>query len=493
MEENPARVVSLEFEPLTTVIILAAGAGERIRDSEKGLPKPLVRVGGLHLLERSILNMRAAGLLSFRIVLGYRGDEIRTILDNLTTLKNLDIQFITNPDFEKGNGSSLAYGVRGFEGPFLLTMADHLFGGDTIRQFIEKSRIYPGRGQLATDANIDAVFDLPDATKVLSDNGKIVSIGKEIPKYNEIDTGLFFFPRKLCKEIDGYFAGGAHSVSQIIGAINAAHGFYATRLENAFWQDVDTPEMKIEAERRLYRSLIKPTDGPVSRHLNRLFSLPTSKVLIRFGVAPNSVTTFVFLLSLVAAYFAARPSYLSLLLGGFLFQVASILDGCDGEISRLTFKGTAFGAWYDTITDNIRYCIFFCALGFGAYRLSHAPIYLWAIGFFAIMMTAMVIMSSAFLMQTRSKGTHLVVLARVEQLTQSGYNPVVRFLMKFRVLAKQDVVALIILGLCLIGQATIMFWAGVLAIPIMLYSIWRATRSEKAPEAPTGALTGSPG
>jgi NDP-sugar pyrophosphorylase family protein len=50
-------------------------------------------------------------------------------------------------------------------------------------------------------------------------------------------------------------------------------GFEVVPVADGFWQDVDTPAMVREAERRLLRSPIKHTDGPVSRHLNRPISL----------------------------------------------------------------------------------------------------------------------------------------------------------------------------------------------------------------------------
>ena len=43
---------------------------------------------------------------------------------------------------------------------------------------------------------------------------------------------------------------------------------------------------------------------------------------------------------------------MSFILGGILIQFLSIIDGCDGEVSRLKFQKSVFGAWLDPILDR---------------------------------------------------------------------------------------------------------------------------------------------
>ncbi|RLG81734.1 MAG: CDP-alcohol phosphatidyltransferase family protein, partial [Thermoprotei archaeon] len=44
--------------------------------------------------------------------------------------------------------------------------------------------------------------------------------------------------------------------------------------------------------------------------------------------------------------------YYNPLIGGILVEVASILDGIDGEIARLTKKSSRFGAFLDSVLDR---------------------------------------------------------------------------------------------------------------------------------------------
>jgi CDP-L-myo-inositol myo-inositolphosphotransferase len=48
----------------------------------------------------------------------------------------------------------------------------------------------------------------------------------------------------------------------------------------------------------------------------------------------------------------AFGGYPALAIGGVLAQLASIIDGCDGEIARLKHSQSAFGGWFDAVLDR---------------------------------------------------------------------------------------------------------------------------------------------
>jgi phosphatidylglycerophosphate synthase len=130
----------------------------------------------------------------------------------------------------------------------------------------------------------------------------------------------------------------------------------------------------------LFRSLNKSVDGVISRLVNRPVSLLVSRLLVRTGVTPNQLTIAILLPGLAAAVAAGlgEPWWM-LLLAGALLQLQSILDGCDGEIARLTYRFSTRGQWLDTIGDDlVNYC-FFLALAVGQARLGDAP-WLYAAG-----------------------------------------------------------------------------------------------------------------
>lgn len=132
------------------------------------------------------------------------------------------------------------------------------------------------------------------------------------------------------------------------------------------------------AERALFRSLRKPQDGWTARWLNRYVSLTLSRFLVRTSLSPNQVSVGILAIGLYGAYLAARGTYWSMLAGAFLFQAQSILDGCDGEMSRVSYRGSHLGEWLDTIGDDVTNYAFFAGTAIGLHASTGSNLYLLA-------------------------------------------------------------------------------------------------------------------
>jgi phosphatidylglycerophosphate synthase len=119
-----------------------------------------------------------------------------------------------------------------------------------------------------------------------------------------------------------------------------------------------------KAEKALLRSLRKSADTFVSRNLNRPVSLLVSRYLMKTPITPNMITFFVLFVGILASYIlVVRADYWAGLIGGTLFHLASVLDGCDGEIARLKFQSSKLGLWLDNISDELTNFLFTGALG----------------------------------------------------------------------------------------------------------------------------------
>lgn len=96
----------------------------------------------------------------------------------------------------------------------------------------------------------------------------------------------------------------------------------------------------------------KPTDGPVSRHLNRRVSTAITKVLLATGrpPSPDAVTVITTAVAFIAAYSVIAVGGV---IAGALIQLASIIDGVDGEIARATGKASKAGAFLDSMMDRL--------------------------------------------------------------------------------------------------------------------------------------------
>src|SRR5438874_3727231 len=109
----------------------------------------------------------------------------------------------------------------------------------------------------------------------------------------------------------------------------------------------------------------KPQDGFVSRFFNRPISRRITRFLLQFPIHPNAWTISIFVLPLIACVFLARGNYVSIVIGAAIFQVFSILDGCDGEIARGKNLESKLGERLDYFCDFIASLLYVLALGFG--------------------------------------------------------------------------------------------------------------------------------
>ena len=64
-------------------MILAAGLGSRLKPITDNLPKPLIDVGGISLIERSINQLVSFGVSELIINVSHLGDQIKESLQSI--------------------------------------------------------------------------------------------------------------------------------------------------------------------------------------------------------------------------------------------------------------------------------------------------------------------------------------------------------------------------------------------------------------------------
>lgn len=143
-----------------------------------------------------------------------------------------------------------------------------------------------------------------------------------------------------------------------------------------------TTHERAGAKRALLQSLRKAQDGLVSRRLNRAISLAVTARLCETSLRPNQLSVGILSFGAAAAALAAQGSAAALALGGLMFQAQSVLDGCDGELARLTFRGSTLGEWIDTVGDDLTNYGYFAGAAIGLHRagLGDAPLAVGALG-----------------------------------------------------------------------------------------------------------------
>lgn len=132
---------------------------------------------------------------------------------------------------------------------------------------------------------------------------------------------------------------------------------------------------RVLAEKFLAESIRLKTSGPVAKYINKKISLPISLILSRLWVSPNAVTAFNIVIGIFSGVFVADGHrYAIILFGAVLFQIASIVDGCDGEVAKLTFRCSKFGQYIDSVSDTLSLGSFMTGLIAGYWRHTHSHV-----------------------------------------------------------------------------------------------------------------------
>lgn len=220
-------------------LILAAGNGRRMQPTSNRGPKPMAPICGTPLLEHIILSAHEAGLKNFVVVVGYRGELIQKYFVN-RQLDGVSLEWVENRDYHKENGISALSAHDRFHEPFLLLLGDRLFQPETVSSLLQQP-LQEGEVILAVDRKIDRVFDLDNATKVRLEGEYVVDIGKQLPSYDALDTGMFLCTPALFGALESSVQNGDCSLSDGMRNLASRRRLRAFDIGEGYWVDVDTP------------------------------------------------------------------------------------------------------------------------------------------------------------------------------------------------------------------------------------------------------------
>src|SRR5258707_2822689 len=159
-----------------------------------------------------------SGITSFLMFVGYRAYQLRHWLGQ-RPFDGISVTLIENPEYDKANGVSALAANAELHNPFLLLMSDHIFEPKTAKALARQS-LGDGEVILAVDHNVDRVFDLDDATKVKCEADHIVDIGKDLARYDALDTGMFLCSPALFDRLESPKRDGTASLSAALAQLS---------------------------------------------------------------------------------------------------------------------------------------------------------------------------------------------------------------------------------------------------------------------------------
>ncbi|GAB7225724.1 phosphocholine cytidylyltransferase family protein [Vibrio owensii] len=176
---------------MKTVVILAAGIGSRLRPITQEVPKSLVQVAGVPLLERLTKQiLKHNSCYEIIVVAGYLSEKIESSMRSV----NDNIKVIVNKDFETTNNmESCRLGLESTDyKDCIIVNADCIYEDSIVHTMLESEF-----SCIATDSS--AYFE--ENMKVDISDGRVSEISKSLPDIEGVCTSIDIY-NFIKKDID---------------------------------------------------------------------------------------------------------------------------------------------------------------------------------------------------------------------------------------------------------------------------------------------------
>ena len=229
-------------------------------------------------------------------------------------------------------------------------MADHWYQPE-IAKILATSSGGGAVSKLCVDLDTGSPLRSDDATRVqLIAGGSIARVGKDLSEFDAIDCGLFLFNQDIFGALRQGFASGEYELGAAANRLASTGHLEMVDVEGLLWEDIDTEDELRSASRKLRQSLPGSDDGLIAKYLNRRLSVPISMIAIRTRLTPNMVSV---LALLIAVFAGVAFAFGNIVAGAIAAQVASIVDGSDGEVARARFMSSKRGGLVDSVFDRV--------------------------------------------------------------------------------------------------------------------------------------------
>lgn len=330
---------------------------------------PLTSVVGIGLFQRTVLTLQRAGIRQLMVLVGPEEDQLKQALGKGPRL-TIPVRWMPIREFpldDPRTWEAMAAEVRGF---CLLSGVQGVFAS----ALIESLRHEVQEGQVIVVARSGHERDgqpRRSSLRMKVQAGRLRSITSRQDDSALMAADLVVFPASLMN-MAGQFdvETGVVPIRRWLerAAVDGHVRVLSMETNKSHWyQDVRDAADVRAAEIKLYNSLKGEFEGFVDRFFNRKVSRWFTRIFLAVGLSPNVITILAALIGLAAAAGFGVGTYGAGIAAALLFQLAAVIDCCDGEVARLTFTESPFGAWLDIAMDNVVHMAIFAGIAVGSY------------------------------------------------------------------------------------------------------------------------------
>jgi len=360
-----------EIQGLTTAILLPSiGVFGGPIGQQVGEVGPLTSVVGIGLFQRIVLTLQRAGIRQLIVLSGSEEEQLKQALSKGPRV-TIPVRWMPIREFpldDPRTWEALAAEVHGFA---LIASVNSVFS----RGLIERLRRDVQDGQAivvsrASQRQVDQLMVQGLRLKVQSGRSSTFTPPRfddpilRIAELVVVPAGLMSAANQAASEK------GNTPIRQWLERATAdgrVHVVSADEKRGHWYQPVRTLSDVQTAEKKLFNSLKGEFEGFVDRYFNRKVSRWFTRLFLTMGLSPNSITVLAGLIGMLAAAGFGMGTYSAGVVAALLFQLAAVIDCCDGEVARLTFTESPFGAWLDIVLDNIVHMAIFAGIAVGLY------------------------------------------------------------------------------------------------------------------------------
>jgi NDP-sugar pyrophosphorylase family protein len=212
-------------------VVLAGGRGTRLRPYTHILPKPLMPIGDMPILEVLLRQMKSAGIQEVVLAVGHLSELLRTFFQNGERL-GMRISY-SYEDIPLGTAGPLSL-IDGLDDTFLVTNGDVL----TTMDFRDLINFHKAQKATATIAVHQRQVKI-DLGVVQWDGGARIGGYIEKPVYDySVSMGIYVFEPHILSNIpSGQYLDFPDLVKNLIKAGERVVGYCC----NDYWQDLGNP------------------------------------------------------------------------------------------------------------------------------------------------------------------------------------------------------------------------------------------------------------